>query len=316
VTSVRGDDPETSGTDERGADARIDAGGAPYDDSGSAVGSPPTEPAVAATAEGDEPGPGHRHATPWWKETLLLVGTALILALIIKTFFVQAFYIPSGSMENTLQVNDRILVQKVSYWFGSPQRGDIVVFDDPANWLHEEDGASTPHNPITKALSFVGLYPSGGHLVKRVIGVGGDEVRCHDGIVQVNGVNLKESSYVTLPTTNCIGIWDVKVPADHLWVLGDNRDNSADSRAHMGDPGGGFIPVDDVVGKVFVTVWPIDRWTFFERPSTFGNPALNTAMGAVRDTVPLGAFLILVPTLYRRATVGDELGHSTESDAE
>jgi signal peptidase I len=144
--------------------------------------------------------------------------------------------------------------------------------------------------------------------VKRVIGIGGDQVRCHDGIVQVNGVNLKESSYVTIPTTNCVGIWSVVVPPDHLWVLGDNRENSADSRAHMGDPGGGFIPVDDVVGKVFVTVWPIDRWRFFHRPQTFANPALNTAMGLVGDTVPLGAFLILAPTLYRRATVGDEIG--------
>ncbi len=131
--------------------------------------------------------------------------------------------------------------------------------------------------------------------MKRVIGVGGDDVRCHDGIVQVNGVNLKESSYVTIPTNACLGIWDVHVPPDHLWVLGDNRENSADSRAHMGDPGGGFIPVDDVVGKVFVTVWPVDRWTFFPRPQTFANPALNAAMGAVGGTVPLGAFLVLAP---------------------
>jgi signal peptidase I len=286
VTSVRGDDPDTSGTGEREAHTEPDADVA-----------------------------GGRTATPWWKETLLLVGTALILALIIKTFFVQAFYIPSGSMEHTLQVNDRILVQKVSYWFGSPQRGDIVVFDDPDNWLGEEDG-STPSNPLTKALSFVGLYPTGGHLVKRVIGVGGDEVRCHDGSVQVNGVTLKESSYVTIPTNACLGVWDVVVPPDHLWVLGDNRENSADSRAHMGDPGGGFIPVDDVVGKVFVTVWPIDRWTFFHRPQTFSNPALNTAMGVAGDTVPLGAFLVLLPTLYRRVTVGDELSRFMDGDEE
>jgi len=274
-----------------------------------------SEPAVddgSEPAAQDRSDPGHR--TPWWKETLLLVGTALILALVIKTFFVQAFYIPSGSMEKTLEVNDRILVQKVSYWFGDPQRGDIVVFDDPANWLGEEDG-STPSNPVTKALSFVGLYPSGGHLVKRVIGIGGDEVRCRDGIVQVNGVNLKESSYVTIPANGCLGTWDVKVPADHLWVLGDNRENSADSRAHMGDPGGGFIPVNDVVGKVFVTVWPVDRWRFFHRPPTFGNPALNTAMGLVGDTVPLSAFLVLAPTLYRRATVGDEMARRPASDS-
>ncbi len=250
------------------------------------------------TPGADKPVPAKR-STPWWKETILLVGTALILALIIKTFFVQAFYIPSGSMENTLKINDRILVEKVSYWFGSPQRGDIIVFKDPANWLGEE-GGSEPSNPLTKALSFVGLYPAGGHLVKRVVGIGGDHVRCHDGVVQVNGVNLQEKSYVTLAPQACDGIWSVVVPPDHLWVLGDNRENSADSRAHIGDPGGGFIPVDDVVGKVFVTVWPPDRWRFFQRPSTFDNPALDAGLGVVGQGIPLGAFLVIVPMLYRR----------------
>ena len=243
-----------------------------------------------------------KSTTPWWKEALILVGTALVLALVIKTFFVQAFYIPSGSMEQTLEVNDRILVQKVSYWFGTPQRGDIIVFDDPANWLHEEDG-TRPSNPLTKALSYVGLYPAGGHLVKRVIGVGGDSVRCHNGVVQVNKVSLDEASYVTLPPQACSGIWSVVVPADHLWVLGDNRNDSADSRVHMGDPGGGYIPVDDVVGKVFVTVWPADRWRLFHRPATFGNSELDAAAGIAHDVFPMSALLVLAPTLYRRATV-------------
>jgi signal peptidase I len=224
-----------------------------------------------------------------------------VLALIIKTFFVQAFYIPSGSMEQTLDVNDRILVEKVSYWFGEPQRGDIIVFKDPGDWLGAE-GGSQPSNPLTKALSFIGLYPEGGHLVKRVIGVGGDHVRCHDGVVQVNGVNLDEKSYVTLAPEACAGFWSVNVPQGKLWVLGDNRENSADSRAHMGDPGGGFIPVDDVVGKVFVTVWPVDRWRVFHRPDTFNNPQLDVAVGLVSQGVPLGAVVIgLVPPLYRRA---------------
>ena len=253
-------------------------------------------------------------STPWWKETLLLVGTALVLALLIKTFFVQAFFIPSGSMENTLKVNDRILVEKVSYWFGSPQRGDIIVFKDPANWLGEE-GGSEPSNPLTKALSFVGLYPAGGHLVKRVVGIGGDHVRCHDGRVQVNGVNLDEKSYVTLAPQACLGVWSVVVPPDHLWVLGDNRENSADSRAHMGDPGGGFVPVSDVVGKVFVTVWPIDRWRLFHTPATFNNPALDASLGVVGGTMPLGAaFFVLGPLLYRRGS--RRLARSPNEDLE
>ena len=114
-------------------------------------------------------------------------------------------------MRDTLRVNDRILVEKWSYWFGDIQRGDIVVFDDPANWLGEED-AKASSNVITKVLSTVGLYPTGGHLVKRVIGVGGDEVACVDGKVEVNGVNLHEEDYVTLSDQACDGDLDVTVP--------------------------------------------------------------------------------------------------------
>jgi signal peptidase I len=203
-------------------------------------------------------------------------------------------------METTLNVNDRILVEKVSYWFGSPQRGDIIVFKDPGDWLGLE-GGSHPSNPLTKALSFIGLYPEGGHLVKRVVGVGGDHVQCHDGTVEVNGVDLDESSYVTLAQQACLGTWSVEVPQDKLWVLGDNRENSADSRAHMGEAGGGFVPVSDVVGKVFVTVWPVDRWRVFRRPAIFNNPQLDAAVGLVGTGVPVGAFVIgLVPPFYRR----------------
>ena len=139
-------------------------------------------------------------------------------------------------------------------------------------------------------------------------------------MVQVNGVNLAESSYVTLAQQACAGIWSVTVPADHLWVLGDNRDNSADSRAHMGEAGGGFVPVSDVVGKVFVTVWPVDRWRLFHRPATFSNPALDAAVGIVGEGVPMGAAVMgLGIPLYRRARLrwgdpgffDDEPGYDT-----
>lgn len=298
-------EPSSNSPENRGTDPAVESSTSSTSEPMTASSSPST----VETSSGDdvvEDDTAKRH-TPWWKETILLVGTALVLALLIKTFFVQAFYIPSGSMENTLNVSDRILVEKVSYWFGEPQRGDIIVFKDPANWLGEE-GGSHPSNPLTKALSFIGLYPEGGHLVKRVIGVGGDHVRCLDDKVQVNGVDLDESSYVTLAPQACTGTWSVVVPADHLWVLGDNRDNSADSRAHISDPGGGFIPTNDVVGKVFVTVWPPDRWRLFHRPSTFNNPALDTALGVVTQGGPLGAaFICLLPPLYRRArlSLGD-----------
>ncbi len=240
-----------------------------------------------------------RASLPAWAETALLVATALVVALLIKTFFVQAFYIPSGSMRETLQVNDRILVEKVSYWFDDVQRGDVVVFDDPANWLSEEDG-STPDSTLGKTLAAIGLYPTGGHLVKRVIGVGGDTVACAQGRVKVNGATLDEGAYVTLPSSACTGEWTIQVPADHLWVMGDNRDHSADSRVHTGDPGGGYIPVDDVVGKVVVVVWPGSRWQVVHRPGTFANPLLDASATLVSTTAPLGVALTACLPLYRR----------------
>lgn len=262
----------------------------------SAAGGVGVPPAAAAAAP---PQSRPRKPKPLWLETVMLVVTAVVLALLIKTFFVQAFYIPSGSMRDTLRVNDRILVEKMSYWFGDIQRGDIVVFDDPDNWLGEE-GGTAPGNVVTKTLSVIGLYPTGGHLVKRVIGVGGDTVACRGGLVRVNGVALHESSYVTLAQQACNGSWRVVVPADHLWVLGDNRDDSADSRAHIGDPGGGFIPDSDVVGKVFVVVWPLDHFTFLQRPGTFDNPQLDQAAAIISDTTPVGLAFIVVPVLIRR----------------
>lgn len=198
-----------------------------------------------------------RKQLPLWQETILLVVVALVLALIVKTFLVQAFWIPSGSMEDTLKIDDRILVQKVSYWTGEPERGDVVVFDDPGDWLGavEED-----LGPVQKVLAVFGLYPQGGHLVKRVIGVGGDHVVCCDaqGRLQVNGVAIDEP-YVKQPDVTAQQRFDVSVPEGRLWLMGDNRGNSADSRAHMGGPGGGFVPADDVIGKAWVVVWPLSR---------------------------------------------------------
>ena len=212
-------------------------------------------------------------STPVWLETLVLLVVALLLAVGIKAFFVQAFYIPSPSMEPEFIKNDRILVEKVSYWGdGTPQRGDIIVFKDPGRWLTpaEDDTAS---NPVTKALSAVGLYPSGGHLVKRVIGVGGDRVICCDakGRITVNGQPLNERAYLPKGTKPSLTKFDVRVPAGHLWMMGDNRGDSYDSRGHMGDPGGGMVPVDLVVGKVFALVWPLGRTEIVHRPATFAD---------------------------------------------
>ena len=127
-----------------------------------------------------EPSVKTKKHLPLWQETILLLTIAILLAVVIKAFFVQAFYIPSESMEPGLVKNDRILVEKTSYWFGgTPQRGDVVVFKDPGGWLSEEEDAG-PSNPVGKLMAKIGLYPSGGHLVKRVIGVAGDTIHCCD----------------------------------------------------------------------------------------------------------------------------------------
>jgi len=215
-----------------------------------------------------------KKSLPLWQEVLVLLVTAFVLALVVKTFFLQAFYIPSSSMEPTLQVDDKILVQKVSYWAGDVQRGDIVVFDDPGGWLARGQG-SVPRNAVQRGLEIVGLYPSGGHLVKRVIGVGGDRVRCcnADNQVVVNGVPLEEA-FLPEETVNQ-GRYNVTVPSGSLWVLGDNRANSEDSHAHTGGPGDGFVSVDEVVGRVWGVVWPAARAQLLGRPEAYDAGALG-----------------------------------------
>lgn len=221
-----------------------------------------------------------------WQEVLVLLAAALVLSFIVKTFLVQAFYIPSGSMEPGLEVNDRILVQKVSYWGGEPQRGDIVVFEDPGGWLSAGEEAG-PTSPLAKALGKVGLYPSGGHLVKRVIGVAGDVIQCCDeqGRLLVNGQPIEADFTLNADScdgpmpADCVGSWRTDpVPDGSLFVMGDHRDASADSSDHMCRktetdcvPGHEFVPVDAVVGKVFARVWPASRFSILHTPDTFAD---------------------------------------------
>ncbi len=202
----------------------------------------------------------------WWQETLVLLVLALLTSIVVKAFFVQMFFVPSASMHNTLIEDDRILVEKMSMWDGKVDRGDIVVFKDPGGWL----GATPDPTGFQALLSLMGLYPDGGHLVKRVIGVGGDEVACCDkqGRVTVNGDPLDESTYLPKGTKPSEKAFDVVVPEDSVWVMGDNRSNSQDSRYHMNDPGHGYVPVDDVVGRVWAIVWPGDRFEVMKNPDT------------------------------------------------
>jgi signal peptidase I len=221
-------------------------------------------------------GESRRRHIPLWLETVLLLVIALVVSAIVKTFFVQMFFVPSGSMRPLFVDNDRILVEKVSYWTGDVQRGDVVVFDDPGGrWLGAEGQQHL--TPLQKVLSEVGLYPTGGHLVKRVIGVGGDQVACCDaqGRVTVNGVPLNEQSYLMTGAKPSERRFDVTVPPGRIWVMGDNRSNSEDSRFHRDLPGGGTVPAKDVVGKVWAIVWPLDRAKLLHEPTTFENPRLE-----------------------------------------
>ncbi len=226
-------------------------------------------------------GRSRRDRLPVWAETLLLLLLALVVSALVKTFFVQMFFVPSGSMRPLFVDDDRILVQKISYWGGGHvERGDVVVFDDPnGRWLGREGAPRL--TKVQKALSEVGLYPTGGHLVKRVIAVGGDRVACCDkqGRVTVNGIPLQEKSYLPKGTKPSERQFDVKVPAGRLWVMGDNRGDSEDSRFHQDLPGHGTVPENDVVGKVWAIVWPFGRAHVVHEPKTFENARLKDSHG-------------------------------------
>lgn len=259
-------------------------------------------------AEGKGPGKPDKKAPKkqrsFWKELPILIGVALILALFIKTFLVQAFSIPSESMQDTLQRGDRVLVDKLTPWFGSkPERGEVVVFHDPGGWLNENPAQESGPiaGGIQKVLSFVGLMPSAEEkdLIKRVIAVGGDTVECKgdNNPVTVNGKALKEP-YIFPGNTPCGDkpFGPVKVPKDRIWVMGDHRQNSLDSRYHMG-MNDGTVSVDDVVGRAIVVAWPVNRWATLPVPDTFDQPGLNAAAAAPPALGLVGAVPLV---LWRR----------------
>ncbi|MFC0553654.1 signal peptidase I [Planotetraspora thailandica] len=215
------------------------------------------------------------------REFPVIVVVALGLALLIKSFVVQAFYIPSGSMENTLQVNDRVLVNKLVYHVRDIARGDAIVFSGLDSWDDQEYTYEEPDNPVAKAFHWLsvqaGMAPNERDYVKRVIGIPGDTVKCCDsqGRVTVNGVPLDEKSYLYPGDVPSDRAFEVTVPAGRLWVMGDHRSLSRDSRYHMDDPGGGTIPMDKVIGRAFVIAWPFDHAKTLSIPDTFAQPKLG-----------------------------------------
>ncbi|WP_121016458.1 signal peptidase I [Streptomyces sp. 3211.6] len=240
-------------------------------------------PDDAVTHDTDEAAAEERQHRSFWKELPLLIGIALVLALLIKTFLVQAFSIPSDSMQNTLQRGDRVLVDKLTPWFGSePERGEVVVFHDPAHWL---EGEPTPEpNVVQKVLSWIGLMPSAEEkdLIKRTIAIGGDTVECkRGGPVVVNGKPLDEP-YIFPGNTPCddAPFGPVTVPKGKIWVMGDHRQNSQDSRYHMQDSTQGFVPVKDVVGRAVVVAWPVTRWATLPVPDTFDQKGIDKQLPA------------------------------------
>jgi len=198
------------------------------------------------------------------RELPILVVVALAVSLVIKSFLVQFFYIPSGSMENTLQINDRVAVNKIPFISKSISRGDVVVFRDPDNWLPEpytEDGNKYLAK-VKEGLVAVGILPNPAkqYLVKRVIGVAGDKVECcaESTKLMINGVEIDEP-YIFAGNSPSDTKFNVTVPEGKIWVMGDHRGASADSRFHQDDINQGMVPTSKVTGRAFGIIWPISN---------------------------------------------------------
>jgi signal peptidase I len=268
---------------------------------------------AAPQDEAAGPGPGdggaerkapRRRQRSFWRELPVLIVIALALTVLIKVFAVQAFYIPSSSMEDTLKIGDRVLVNKVVYHLRGIHRGDIVVFNGLDSWDPTVPQTAAPSNPVRRFADWIGsafgVTAGEKDYVKRVIGLPGDHVRCcgAQGRVMVNGVPLNEKSYLYLGNAPSLIRFDATVPAGELWVMGDHRAVSYDSREHRGDPGGGAIPESKVIGRAFVVVWPLNRLAVLPIPATFQQKALAAAAPAV--PLVLGVAGALPVTLLQR----------------
>jgi signal peptidase I len=289
----------TSDADSQAAAGQAAANPQASQDDGQAPGAASAKDDGSGPAAGPgAPRPGHRRKRrqrSFWRELPILVAVALLLAVVIKTFAIQAFWIPSGSMENTLEINDRVLVNKIVYHIRDIHRGDIVVFNGDGSW---DPGTIPVNGNIFQQFgsgfaSMFGFGHPGDILIKRVIGIPGDRVACCDaqGRVTVNGVPLNEGSYLYPGSAPSLARFNIVVPPGRLWVMGDNRFYSDDSRDHQGDPGGGTVPESAVIGRAFIIIWPPSRWRILPIPATFEQPALNGSHAAAAGSAGGDALL-------------------------
>ena len=288
----------------------------------------PGPPDPGPPEAGGGKGPGGDDAAPrrrgtrrkrrsFWVELPVLIAVALVIALVIKTFLVQAFFIPSSSMEDTLLIGDKVLVNKLVYHLRPIEPGDIVVFSGAGSWTPAVPPGKPSSDPLVRVYdatlgrlfhSIAGLYgtpvdEAGTVFIKRVIGVPGDRVACCNaqGLVTVNGVALHEQSYL-FPGSKpgdapqgYSGHFSITVPAGRLWVMGDNRPVSDDSRLRQADPGHGTIPESDVIGRAFVIVWPPSRWRILSIPSTFSQAGIDKPAAASASAAAAAALARGVP---------------------
>ena len=237
---------------------------------------------TSAQPEPDRPGRKEPKKGSFLRELPVLLVIAVVLALLINTFLVKAFFIPSGSMEQTLHgcpgcSGDRVLVNKVTYRLHDPRPGDIVVFRGPESWA-PETAINRPSNFVQRAVQTVASTfgvstPGEKDFVKRIIAVGGQTVQCCDaqGRVTVDDRPLDESYvYLTDTAYEPTPFGPIVVPEGRMWLMGDHRDQSSDSRAHINDPDEGTVAMDDVIGKAFVIIWPVGRWETLGTPADFG----------------------------------------------
>jgi signal peptidase I len=264
----------------------------------------PPEPGEAETEDQDAQEEPEEPKSRWsfLTEMVVLFVVALTIALVIKTFIVQPFYIPSASMENTLLVGDKVLVNKIVYRIRPISRGDIVVFNGAGSWQPPVSQQPSSHNPIARLYDatlgrlfnairgLFGTAPGQTDYIKRVIGLPGDHVVCcnPNGDITVNGVPLAESSYLIPAAKPSEGPFNIVVPPGRLWVMGDNRPESADSRLHdcsytytppqcVAYDKTGTIPEDRVIGRAFMIIWPPSRFRILPIPATFSQRGLSHA---------------------------------------